>query len=78
MGGLEDAMRSWVRVLGMVLGGFVGAYVGYWLGDLLGWSSGAQWPFRVGGGTGAILLSIASSVLGVFVARLLVWPAARP
>ena len=49
-------MRSWVRVLWMVVGGFIGAYAGYWIGYLLGWSSDAEWPFRVGGGTGAILL----------------------
>jgi len=31
---------------------FIGAYAGYWIGYLLGWSSDAEWPFRVGGGTG--------------------------
>ena len=67
-------MRSWVRVLWMVVGGFIGAYAGYWIGYLFGWSSDAEWPFRVGGGTGAILLSIAVSVLGVFLVRLLVGP----
>jgi hypothetical protein len=56
----------------MVVGGFIGAYAGYWIGYLLGWTSDAQWPFRVGGGTGAILLSIVVSVLGVFLVRLLV------
>lgn len=71
---MEVAMRSWVRVLWMVVGGFIGAYAGYWIGYLLGWSSDAEWPFRVGGGTGAILLSIAMSVLGVALVRLLVGP----
>lgn len=67
-------MKSWVRVLWMVVGGFIGAYAGYWLGHLLGWSSDAQWPFKVGGGTWAILLSIAMSVLGVLLVRILVGP----
>jgi hypothetical protein len=67
-------MRSWVRVLWMVLGGFIGAYAGYWIGYLLGWSSDAEWPLKVGGGTGAILLSIAMSVLGVSLVRLMVGP----
>jgi hypothetical protein len=58
----------------MVVGGFIGAYAGYWIGYLFGWSSDAEWPLRVGGGTGAILLSIAVSVLGVFLVRLLVGP----
>jgi hypothetical protein len=58
----------------MVVGGFIGAYAGYWIGYLFGWSSDAEWPFRVGGGTGAILLSISVSVLGVFLVRLLVGP----
>jgi hypothetical protein len=58
----------------MVVGGFIGAYAGYWIGYLLGWSSDAEWPLRVGGGTGAILLSIVLSVLGVLLVRLLVGP----
>lgn len=60
-----------VRVLAMVLGGLVGGYVGYWLGHLAGWSTDAEWPFRVGGGTGAILLSIGLAVLGVLVVHML-------
>jgi hypothetical protein len=59
------------RVLAMVLGGLVGGYAGYWLGHLAGWSTDAEWPFRVGGGTGAILLSIGLAVLGVLVVRML-------
>ena len=67
-------MKSWVRVLLMVLGGVVGAYLGYWIGYWAGWSTDAEWPFQVGGGTGAILLSIGMSVLGVFLVRLMVGP----
>jgi hypothetical protein len=58
----------------MVVGGFIGAYAGYWIGHVLGWSSDADWPFKVGGGTGAIVASIAMSVLGVLLVRVLVGP----
>ena len=58
-------MRKTYRVLLMVLGGVVGGWVGYWLGAAFGWSTNAQWPWRIGGGTGAILLSMAMAVLGV-------------
>ena len=63
-------MRQSLRVLWMVFGGVLGAYIGYWIGHVAGWSVDADWPFRIGGGTGAILLSMGMSVLGVFVARL--------
>jgi MFS family permease len=55
------------RVLWMVLGGIVGGYLGYWLGHAAGWSTDAEWPFRIGAGIGAIALSIAFAVLGVVV-----------
>lgn len=58
-------MRKSLRPLLMVLGGIVGGYLGYWVGHLAGWSTDADWPFQVGGGTGAILTSIAGAVLGV-------------
>lgn len=59
------------RVLWMVLGGVVGGYFGYWLGHLAGWSTNADWPFQIGGGAGAIALSVGLAVLGVFVAAAL-------
>lgn len=62
--------KKFTRVLVMVLGGFVGAYVGYWIGHLAGWSENAEWPFQIGGGDGAIGLSIGISVLGVFLTGL--------
>lgn len=65
-------MRRTLTVVALVLCGIVGAWVGYWVGYQLGWSEGAIWPWTVGGGTGAILLSIGVSVLFVFVAGLIV------
>ncbi len=56
------------RVLWMVLGGLVGGYLGYWIGHLAGWSTNAEWPFQIGGGGGAIALSIGLAVLGVLAA----------
>lgn len=61
-------MGKTLRVLLMVLGGLVGGYLGYWLGDLLGWSTDAEWPFHIGGGTGAILVSAAMAVIGAYLA----------
>lgn len=58
-------MRKSFRVLAMVVGGVVGGWIGYWLGYALGWSTDAQWPWRIGAGTGAIVLSMAMAVLGV-------------
>lgn len=67
-------MKQSVRVLWMVLGGIVGGWAGYWIGHLAGWSTDAEWPWHIGGGTGAILLSMAMSLAGVLVARLAVGP----
>lgn len=59
--------RGSVRALMMVLGGLVGGWGGYWLGHLAGWSANADWPVRIGGGTGAILLSIGLAVAGALI-----------
>ena len=64
-------------VLLMVLGGIVGGYAGYWIGHLAGWSTDADWPFKIGGGTGAIVMSIGLAVAGVLFTQMLVWLAAR-
>lgn len=64
-------MRSAFRFLMMVLGGIIGGYIGYWLGHLVGWSTNADWPQRIGGGTGAVALSIAMAIVGVLLARVL-------
>jgi len=64
-------MRKTFRVLVMVLGGVVGGYCGYWIGYLAGWSTNADWPLQIGGGNGAIALSIAMAAVGVLFARTL-------
>ena len=64
-------------VLLMVLGGIVGGYAGYWIGHLAGWSTDADWPFEIGGGTGAIVMSIGLAVAGVLFTQMLLWLAAR-
>jgi hypothetical protein len=60
-------MHKAVRVLLMVLGGIVGGWGGYWIGHLAGWSTGADWPLEIGGGTGAVLLSIGMAIAGVLI-----------
>jgi len=60
-------MSKTSRVLWMVLGGIVGGYFGYWIGHLAGWSTDADWPFQIGGGQGAIAMSIGLAVLGVLI-----------
>ena len=64
-------MNKSYRVLWMVLGGIVGGYFGYWIGHLAGWSTDAEWPLKIGGGEGAIAVSIGLAVLGVLVVGLL-------
>jgi hypothetical protein len=62
------AMSKVLRVVLIVICGIVGGWAGYWTGHAAGWSVNAEWPLRIGGGTGAILLSIGLSVLGVVLA----------
>jgi hypothetical protein len=70
-------MPKVVRVLLMVLGGLIGGWGGYWLGHLAGWSVDAEWPRQIGGGTGAVLLSIGLAAAGALLVDLLLWLAAR-
>lgn len=65
--------KTW-RVVIMVICGIVGGWVGYWLGYAAGWSEDADWPWEIGGGTGAILLAIVLSMAAVSLAR---WATAR-
>jgi hypothetical protein len=68
--------KGFVRGLVMVLGGLVGGRGDYWVGHLAGWSTNAVWPARIGGGTGAILLSIGLAAAGALVGgALLAWGA---
>lgn len=62
-------MNKTYRVLLMVLGGIMGGYFGYWIGHLAGWSTDAQWPFKIGGGDGAIAMSMGLAVVGVLIVR---------
>lgn len=61
-------MPKALRIALIVLCGIAGAWGGYWIGHFAGWSTDAVWPLKIGGGTGAILLSIGVSVLGVVLA----------
>jgi hypothetical protein len=67
-------MSKTYRVLWMVIGGVVGSYLGYWIGHAAGWSTDAEWPFRIGGGNGAIVLSIGLAVVGVLIVGWLTVP----
>ena len=66
-------MRKAVNILICVLFGIAGGWIGYWVGHAAGWSENAEWPGQVGGGTGAILLSIGTSVLFVALAAVAVF-----
>jgi hypothetical protein len=67
-------MSKSYRVVWMVIGGIVGGYLGYWLGHAAGWSTDAEWPLKIGGGTGAIVLSIGLAVVGVAVVGWITMP----
>ena len=56
--------REWLRVVAVVVVGIICGWGGYWLGHLAGWSADADWPVQIGGGAGAIVLSIALAVAG--------------
>jgi len=59
--------RGWLRVVTAVIVGIICGWGGYWLGHLAGWSADAAWPTQIGGGTGAIVLSIALAVAGALI-----------
>lgn len=66
-------MTKALNILFIVLCGMLGGWVGYWIGHAAGWSENAVWPSQVGGGTGAILLSIGMAVLFVALAAAVVF-----
>ena len=66
-------MRRALNIVFIVFFGVVGGWTGYWIGHAAGWSQNADWPRTIGGGTGAILLSIGVSVLFVLLAASLVF-----
>jgi hypothetical protein len=57
-----------VNTVFAIVCGIIGGWVGYWIGHFAGWSTNADWPAHIGGGTGAILLSILLALIGVAVA----------
>ena len=59
--------REWLRVVAAVVAGIICGWGGYWLGHLAGWSADADWPVQIGGGAGAIVLSIALAVAGALI-----------
>ncbi len=59
--------RGWLGVVTAVIVGIICGWGGYWLGHLAGWSADAEWPTQIGGGTGAIVLSIALAVAGALI-----------
>ena len=62
-----------IDIVIVVLCGIVGGWIGYWIGYAAGWSVDAEWPGQIGGGTGAILMSIGVSVLAVALAAAVVF-----
>lgn len=56
-------MRRPLSIAVYVVSGAIGAWLGYWLGYAAGWSKNAEWPWSIGGGSGAILLAFGMSVL---------------
>jgi hypothetical protein len=62
-----------LNITTVVLCGIVGGWLGYWAGHALGWSENANWPETIGGGTGAILMSMGMAVLFVALAALVVF-----
>lgn len=51
-------MKALWIVIVLVIIGIIGALAGYWIGHALGWTTNAEFPFRIGGGDKAIGLSI--------------------
>lgn len=62
-----------INIVIVVLCGIVGGWIGYWIGYAAGWSMNAEWPGQIGGGTGAILMSIGTSVLFLALAAAVVF-----
>jgi uncharacterized membrane protein YeaQ/YmgE (transglycosylase-associated protein family) len=69
-------MRARIVVVLLVIIGIVGAWVGYWVGHALGWTTDAEFPFRIGAGEQAIGLSILASFASVMAG--LAWFVALP
>lgn len=51
----------------MVLGGIIGGGGGCWIGHVAAWSTDPDKPQRIGGGLGAVLLSVGLAIAGVLI-----------
>ena len=60
-------MSKPTRVVVTVVAGIIAGWCGYWIGHWFGWSSNADWPVSLGGGAGAIMLSIAFAVVAALI-----------
>lgn len=65
-------MRRPLNIAVVIVGGLIGTWIGYWLGHAAGWSKNAEWPWSVGGGTGAMALAFGMAVLFIAAAAALV------
>jgi hypothetical protein len=69
-------MKAWMIVITLIVLGVIGAWAGYWIGHVVGWTTDAEFPLRIGGGDRAIGLSMLLS-FGAVVAGA-GWLVARP
>jgi hypothetical protein len=70
-GGGATAVRVFYIVFVLVFG-LVGLWGGYWLGHLAGWSEDADWPGQIGGGFGAMALSVVIALVAMAIATAVV------
>jgi hypothetical protein len=61
-------MRRTLSFVFIIVCAIAGLWGGYWLGHLAGWSKNADWPQQIGGGAGAIALSIVCALVGIAIA----------
>jgi hypothetical protein len=74
----EVVMRRVLSLVFVTACAVAGLWGGYWLGYLAGWSKSAKWPTQIGGGAGAIALSIVLAVVCLAIATaILVVPTFR-
>jgi hypothetical protein len=63
-------MRT-LNMIFVIVCGIVCGWWGYWLGHWAGWSENADWPSHIGGGAGAIVLSVVFMLIGVAAATVI-------
>lgn len=62
------AVRRTLILIFIIICGMVCGWGGYWIGHRLGWSENAEWPGQIGGGTGAMVLSVVVAIIGIVAA----------